>query len=439
MIMVGVVRYFLMEIMSLASCYFFSVLNSSIKEKKIFFGGVVLTVLCLWVFGNFIYLVYTLFVVLYNRLMKKESLLCFNNGIVYIGAIFSLTVGGCISFLFNFVFIPNASVNKLITCQLVSESVVLVILYFYRRYVQIGLSKLRIYLYRHKLTKFFQCSILLAYIFILSLQIIAEELGVEMRIEGGLMLISMIIILIVLGFTISLSKYYNRVNQLEYVKRGVSQSQEYLAFNRRDYLRLRKLRHKYVNQLISLDGLLENGDYLAAKGYLNNILKEFNQSINSEINLQYQILNELSSVELRSLIFSKVQLMHEYNISCNLSVNTDFPISEENAIDVVTVIGSLLDNAIEETRDKYQSRIELELNQYGSEILDFKVVNTIDHEIDNHKLFQNEYSTKTGHSGIGLTIIKDIIDSSDNYALEIETYKDRIQFDYMIRRDPDDN
>lgn len=106
---------------------------------------------------------------------------------------------------------------------------------------------------------------------------------------------------------------------------------------------MKKLRHDYKNHLTVLALLLDNGDVDKAKEYINDI----GDSLNSATPLSHT-----GNTIADAIISDKIQKAQALDI--NLKVDGQFSYKNMKAIDICSIIGNILDNAIEaiSTNDK---------------------------------------------------------------------------------------
>lgn len=202
---------------------------------------------------------------------------------------------------------------------------------------------------------------------------------------------------------------------------------------------MRELNHNYINYLVSLDGLLEDRKVDEANSYVKSILTKIDRTHHQSGGSHADGLKNINSGELKALLFSKIQLMDEYQIDYRLQINDPVIISKKNLLDIITIVGNLIDNAIDAAKDQPDARIEIKFKMASEEVGEFTIFNTTTEQLDLEKSFQNGFTTKEKHSGIRLNIVREIIDSSPDHALEIESTDNSVEFGFIIRGHRDDD
>ncbi|MCI5774412.1 MAG: ATP-binding protein [Erysipelotrichaceae bacterium] len=168
---------------------------------------------------------------------------------------------------------------------------------------------------------------------------------------------------------------------------------------------LRATTHEFKNKLHVILGLIETNRLDQAKAYIGAINDELQATITD-------IMNHIQEPTIAALLIGKVQRMNETKISWELDDASNM--EDANGFDVndlVTIIGNILDNAIDELNsiDKTSKHIKalLILNdrQLYIKICDngsgIKAIN---------KIFIKGYTTKQGSRGYGLYLLKQLVD-----------------------------
>ncbi len=161
--------------------------------------------------------------------------------------------------------------------------------------------------------------------------------------------------------------------------------------------------HDLKNHLLVLEFYLNKQDLEKMKGYLTNYNEKLNEGI-FHINTGLEELDALLNVKFSYAAGKWIKV--KYHCLANLKCY------ERNALDVVTILGNLLDNAIEacvslpQNLEK-QIKVEITEDPFGAVIA---VANTYNGRIvEEGNLFAPGYSTKGGKErGYGLHIVDEI-------------------------------
>lgn len=177
-------------------------------------------------------------------------------------------------------------------------------------------------------------------------------------------------------------------------------------------LRLQVERHDFYNHLTAIYGYVKAGHYTRAEAYIENLYQTL-RHIESLLKIEPPELAAILNVKQEEAKAGGVEFHWQVNIEGNA-----LPLSPE---DLTHVVGNLLDNALEAAKTNSSPRVDLTLTsrELG---LELKVSNNgppIPQDV-RHNIFASGYTTKDAdrHSGLGLYIIKQIIDRH-NGCLEL--------------------
>lgn len=173
---------------------------------------------------------------------------------------------------------------------------------------------------------------------------------------------------------------------------------------------LRANRHDFMNKLQVIYGLIQMGTPEKAAAYINDV---------SEIqhNVEDPILHKIRNVNLAALILGKLQNMLETDIEMNISPESDIPRHSAflSSRELVTIVGNLLENAIESINMKPGNdirSIDLQITETGEYlIISVSDTGTGINETDLERIYSYGFSTKSDNGrGNGLYITKEIVE-----------------------------
>ena len=221
-------------------------------------------------------------------------------------------------------------------------------------------------------------------------------------------------IIVVLVFNYQ-SKYYNVSSKykmsLEYLK-----SQEKLIDN------YRIINHENNNQLLTIKSMTKNKK---VTGYIDSLIKKKSLYNNNVIKDSLK----LPQGGIRGLIYNKLLKMKEYkiryylNVDKNISFKELVEIDNNDIVDICNILGVILDNAIEETKDLKNKIINITFSRAKDNLV-MTISNPLYHEIKN---IRDGYIIRTskgkGH-GYGLKLVKEIIDNNSKLENERDISKE---------------
>lgn len=164
---------------------------------------------------------------------------------------------------------------------------------------------------------------------------------------------------------------------------------------------LRAQAHEFSNRLHTIAGLIELGEHEEVVHYINRA----NQARDE---LTHTVMSRIADPSVAALVIAKASLAAEQDAELRVSPECDMgPVSEELSADLVTVVGNLIDNALDAV--DAGGWVEVEVRTTEEEVIVVvrdsgagvapELVDTI---------FRQGYTTKAsaeGHQGFGLALI----------------------------------
>lgn len=165
----------------------------------------------------------------------------------------------------------------------------------------------------------------------------------------------------------------------------------------------RKQRHDFHHQLQTIYGLLEGGSFERARDYIGRVFGDIAKTGE---------LIKTDNFSISALLYTKIGLAEARNIEMEITVECslkEIPLTPREAS---SLLGNLIDNALEAVEDKTgecrQVKVEM-TREHGTYVI--KISNAGDPIVPEIRetVFKPDFTTKKGHSGLGLSIIKDIV------------------------------
>ncbi len=271
----------------------------------------------------------------------------------------------------------------------------LLIIYFRRSNINIyrifKFDRLDFQLYRKSLfiLSFSVVLVVLAFYFIFFIE-------KKQLISDSILTVLILVILIATALSLILSWKLLYVAKQE----KIVEIQQFHITNLQEMLQIIKAqRHDFVNHLQAIYGLVSLGHNEQVKDYIKTLYKD--------VQITGNIL-QLAFPELSALLLVKTGVATAHNISLEIHQTSNLSSLMVPTMELVTVVGNLLNNAIEaiEEFDPELRIVKLKIyEKSGLYIIQTQNPGYIPLEIKN-KVFDAGFSTKAGDRGIGLASIK---------------------------------
>lgn len=171
---------------------------------------------------------------------------------------------------------------------------------------------------------------------------------------------------------------------------------------------LRATTHEFKNKLHVILGLIETGRLEQAKQYIGTINDELQATISD-------VMKHIKEPTIAALFIGKIQRMHETKINWHLTGDSFIKDAQGFEInDLITIIGNLLDNAIDELNvlDMEEKQISCKIKLSRS-YLYLQICDNGSGVKEEQKIFTKGYTTKNGSRGYGLYLVKQLVDKYD--------------------------
>lgn len=181
-----------------------------------------------------------------------------------------------------------------------------------------------------------------------------------------------------------------------------------------------KINHENKNQLLVIKSFMKNNNEVVS--IINEILNDNNETENSWINKLIYIQNS----GIKGLFYYKMSEMIKNNLVITINVskkvkNFKFDnMSSSNYKDVCRIIGVLLDNAKEASKESNEREVSIEILVNSKNNLEIIIANSFIGNIDINSINNIGYSTKGRGRGIGLSLVKDIVNTNKTINIKTE-------------------
>ncbi len=241
----------------------------------------------------------------------------------------------------------------------------------------------------------------------------------------GIYIILLSIVLITVAAIVALINYSGlKQLELKFKDEELNQLNDYMASIEAINQEMRRFRHDYKNVLSSMYSYIKDGDMAGLKEHVETHIIPFEKNIDVEM----QELNKLTYIKDKAL---KGLLSFKLSQGINMMLNVRTTISEDieylaiSIVDLCRVVGILLDNAMEEASESDEMLVHVLLEVMDEGVI-IHIENSLCSETANiDQMFEEGYTTKDGHTGIGLSTVRRILDEID---INLDSYNNNGHF-----------
>ena len=174
---------------------------------------------------------------------------------------------------------------------------------------------------------------------------------------------------------------------------------------------LRAQQHEYANRIHALTGLIELGRFDDARKYLGEIS-------NMDADLAEKLTDRIANQTVTALLLAKVAIAREKGVALEIDPQTSLDDISLDSNAQITVIGNLIDNALDAVAGTTDGQVRLTLE---SSLSNTKIITVRDNGIGLPEprpdvVFQDGFSTKvsegSSHRGLGLAIVSRLVKQS---------------------------
>ena len=191
---------------------------------------------------------------------------------------------------------------------------------------------------------------------------------------------------------------------------------------------IRCFKHDFNNIIQAIDGYIYLDDMKSLAVYFKSLLKECNH-VNTVDRLNAKIVDNPA---IYGVLLDKYKIAENKNIKMNVDILTSLKELGERSYVISRMLGILIDNALEASCECEKKVVNIQiLKDLKKKRINIIVENTyINKNVDTNRIFEKNYSTKKGNSGLGLWKIQDIL--SKDTSLDLFTSKDDEMFKQQL-------
>ncbi|BAO05603.1 MULTISPECIES: GHKL domain-containing protein [Enterococcus] len=225
-------------------------------------------------------------------------------------------------------------------------------------------------------------------------------------------------------------KISNAKMEEQLLEQRIQLQQDYIRDIEKNYQELREFKHDYQNLLFSMNSYIIEEDLEGLQKYYDQNILPTREIMNlTPVNLS--LLDKINVPEIRSLLSLKLMMAIEKSISLQITIPEEVKIDSKHTVNLVRILGIVLDNATEGAAVTKKKKIELLILKKKNSLV-IRVVNTTINTLPLNQLKQKGFSTKSNpkNEGLGLHILDNL--AKTNPYLLIETSIENQRFSQTI-------
>ncbi len=186
--------------------------------------------------------------------------------------------------------------------------------------------------------------------------------------------------------------------------------------------KLREFKHDFPNFIQSINGCVYLEDWNGLKEQIKIAQAEYSICKTTPI-VDSHFKN---APAFYGVFLSKIVIAEAKNIEMNLSVLGTVNTNALALPKIDRIFGILMDNALEAAAESPDRKIDVKFS-VEENVQKISISNTYEGEIDREKIVQRGFSSKEGHSGIGLYEVNHIVNANSRLSLETRVGKTFVQ------------
>ena len=182
----------------------------------------------------------------------------------------------------------------------------------------------------------------------------------------------------------------------------------------------RTFRHDFNNIMQAIGGYIKTNNMYDLRKYYNSLIPEC-----FKVNNLYRFHSKLmGNAAIYSIISNKYNLAEKYNVKMSLNILSDLSNLNIDTYILTRILGILLDNAIEASKDCNQKIVNLSFHTNNNKQLIIIENTYLSKGISTKKIFEKNFTTKSKNSGLGLWKLNKILTNNKNLHLHTNAGKD---------------
>lgn len=224
------------------------------------------------------------------------------------------------------------------------------------------------------------------------------------------------LLILTVVFAVMVTLRFSKIES-ENEKKRISETSMYLAELEENYKELQKFKHDYRNLLISVQSLADDGNINKINQLLTEAMHAERKSVSTNKSLQ---LKNMGDGAVKGLLLNKYFEGSEKNIKLKIEISEKIPDLGNYTMLTCRVLGILLDNSLDAVADTCSKKINIAFVRMRTDV-EVIISNVFDNadRLDINRIYDRGYTTKGKNRGLGLSNVREIINSTDNMFISV--------------------
>lgn len=208
---------------------------------------------------------------------------------------------------------------------------------------------------------------------------------------------------------------FAKINQLEETEMNLQEIKLYNKTLTILHDNIRSFKHDFANIVSGIGGYIQTNDLEGLKKYYSQLLEDC-QNTNNLTALTPELINNPA---IYNVLATKYHIADEQGIKINLEVFLDLNSLKVKIYDFTRILGILMDNAIEATKECDEKVINLIMRTEPNKNRQVVIIeNTYKNkDVDVDMIYEKGFTTKSGNTGLGLWKVREILKRNENLNL----------------------
>ncbi|CAJ2235021.1 hypothetical protein CPBBRM18_IMEEAPEM_01812 [Companilactobacillus paralimentarius] len=272
-------------------------------------------------------------------------------------------------------------------------------------------------IYNKTVVKIILLSIIVITFSYLSLILVSKHEFNQLTYLKTTLLVSLVSAIFITIGSIMLVIGYTKEMKSKYENRHLKERNLYIKELERKNTELRRFKHDYKNLLTSLSVSLRSES--SDNDSIQRLLDYADSNVDMTSTIENANLYHLNDDLVRGIIVTKMVAAKNKHIETNFEVDKNISIPKRLSVEITRILGILFDNAIEASSLTNHPKMTFALVSFDN-YLEFVIENKVtpNEDINLNQISKTGYTSKKGHSGLGLSTVNEIIHANSNLLLQ---------------------